>query len=98
MAQQTGKVVTPQWMGDPSETAQDLVPSLKMESSAHPLPETTYTLADPSKPLEPVQPRTLGQSALFPKLTGVGRNTRKHGYTRLRRRTRGRLSRRKVKA
>jgi hypothetical protein len=43
-------------------------------------------------------PRTPTQSALFPKLTGVGRKTRKHGYARLRRRARRRLSRRKVKA
>jgi hypothetical protein len=43
-------------------------------------------------------PREPAQSALFPKLTGVGRKTRKHGHTRLRRRARGGVSRRKVTA
>lgn len=42
--------------------------------------------------------KTRKPSALFPKLTGVGRKTRKHGHTRVRRHTRGRLSRRKVTA
>lgn len=93
-----GKAVTPQWMGDPSRTAKDVVPTTFIGSRAHPLPETTYTLADPSKPPEPIEPRILGPSAIFPKLTGVGRKTRKHGHTRVRRRARGRLSRRKVKA
>lgn len=45
-----------------------------------------------------LEPRTPAQSALFPKLTGVGRKTRKHGHTRVRRRARRGVSRRKVKA
>jgi hypothetical protein len=90
-----GKAVTPKWMGDPSYLAKKVLRSVEVGSRAHPLPETTYTLADPSKS-EPLQPRQLTQSAIFPKLTGVGRKTRKHGYTRLRRRTRGRVSRRKI--
>jgi hypothetical protein len=45
-----------------------------------------------------LEPRKLAQSAIFPKLTGVGRKTRKHGHTRVRRRARGRVSRRKIKA
>lgn len=44
----------------------------------------------------PLAPREPGQSAIFPGLTGVGRKTRKHGHTRLRRRARGRVSRRKI--
>lgn len=93
----TGAVVAPKWMGDPSTLAKELVPSGSIGSRAHPLPETTYTLADPSKP-GPIQPREPAQSAIFPKLTGVGRKTRKHGHTRLRRRARRRVSRRKVTA
>lgn len=45
----------------------------------------------------PLAPRAPAQSAIFPGLTGVGRKTRKHGHTRLRRRARGRVSRRKIK-
>jgi hypothetical protein len=46
----------------------------------------------------PLGPRTPADSALFPRLTGVGRKTRKHGSSRIRRYRRGRLSRRKIKA
>jgi hypothetical protein len=41
---------------------------------------------------------TRGTSAVFPKLTGVGRKSRKHGSTRVLRRTRRRVSRRNIKA
>lgn len=56
------------------------------------------TLAATERSTGTLAPRTPAQSALFPKLTGVGRKTRKHGHARLRRRARGRLSRRKVEA
>lgn len=51
-----------------------------------------------SRPPPEALANTRGTSALFPRLTGVGRKTRKHGHTRVRRRARGRLSRRKTKA
>ena len=56
------------------------------------------TLAATERSTGTLGPRTPAQSAIFPRLTGVGRKTRKHGHTRVRRRARGRLSRRKVKA
>jgi hypothetical protein len=76
---------------------EDYKAALARRDKAQAAYEATVAAAEPTRTLGTVAPRTPGDSKLFPGLKGVGRRTR-NGHTRLRRRTRRRVSRRKVKA
>ena len=77
----------------------DIIPLLKLRIEAATTSRAVYARQRPSRrDTGALAPREPTQSAIFPKLTGVGRKSRKYGLARVLRRTRGRLSRRKTKA
>lgn len=73
----------------------DIIPLLKLRIEAATTSGAVYARQRPSRrDTGALAPREPTQSAIFPRLTGVGRKTRKHGPARLRRHRRGRVSRR----
>lgn len=71
----------------------DIIPLLKLLIEAATTSGAVYARQRRSRrDTGALAPREPTQSAIFPRLTGVGRKTRKHGPARLLRRTRRRLS------